>query len=425
MPLKSKSKNWIILIFIISTFVPTFNKSIGSIGIGIVYVITSLAIVVMCLSRGGKLKLHTGRESVSFYFLMISLSWYGIVMLASAIFISDNLIVRDAYDIYRPIAYLLFVIAPFFLVRTERDVQWIQIALVVCFLITCMLAVNQFLRWEDSISLLYTKELNVTTRRLSAPFANPYDMAYFMALILPMAITGLYVSKSFMWLIVAVGSLLILLFTQSRSVMGAVIVQIAIILPLLLSTTKRSLGLVADTTAYAKFKLLIFVIATVAGGVWFWISYSSELGYLLSGFESVLSGQEIGSMTVRKVQLQETINRAAASLPVALFGNGPAKAEMEHVESIYVYFLFRYGITGFIFIFIIPFIISIFNLVISVRCIKYQHEYILVIGLLAWLLALPVASIGNNFTEQVRLSFFYYFAIGFSVRLKTILNNRN
>jgi len=119
------------------------------------------------------------------------------------------------------------------------------------------------------------------------------------------------------------------------------------------------------------------------------------------------------SMSIRQEQFQTALNLAKDNPLVFLFGNGPAKSSMEYVESMYTYFFFRYGVIGFILYFLFPLCLGItllFNILKTIG--KNNKNYPFFLALLLWFLCIPICSIGNNLTEQVRVSFLYYGTLG-------------
>lgn len=97
---------------------------------------------------------------------------------------------------------------------------------------------------------------------------------------------------------------------------------------------------------------------------------------------------------------------------------------MPGLESSYSYFLFRYGLLGFIVIFVSPLVISIYLLLKLIGRTHLQHKELIYTNLV-WLFSLFIASFGSNVTEQYRLSFFYYFIVGFTIRLFALSNMNN
>src|SRR5690606_40364182 len=64
--------------------------------------------------------------------------------------------------------------------------------------------------------------------------------------------------------------------------------------------------------------------------------------YMVEALEKILAGREINSLNIREQQMTFTVQQAQQPM-IFLFGNGPSKDVMELVESIYTYYLFRYG----------------------------------------------------------------------------------
>jgi hypothetical protein len=148
----------------------------------------------------------------------------------------------------------------------------------------------------------------------------------------------------------------------------------------------------------------------------FSISYLIEsFPYLTGQFVKFLNGEGAGgSANARLDQLLFAIDKASNNGFIWVFGNGPAKNEMEYVESIYTYQFYRYGIVGVVLYFIVPLLVCSW---LSWRCMMLvgfkSQDFPIYFALLLWFLTIPLMSIGNNFTEQIRLSFFFYTFVGF------------
>jgi len=103
-----------------------------------------------------------------------------------------------------------------------------------------------------------------------------------------------------------------------------------------------------------------------------------------------------------------------AQNPIILFfGNGPAKSEMQFLESVYVFFFYRYGFIGLLLLYFFPLFTAVLLAFDRLKNLTvYSMAYPFYLSVFLWFLVGPLMMIGNNFTEQVRLSFMYYSIIG-------------
>src|SRR5690606_16187471 len=97
-----------------------------------------------------------------------------------ALFSGFSVVVRDFYEVHRPFLYTFIFCLAFFAFQSYDDFSKIDKYIVIVFIGLAILGLNQYLRVSDSVTDLYTKHHNAMTRRLSAPFINPYDYAYVM-----------------------------------------------------------------------------------------------------------------------------------------------------------------------------------------------------------------------------------------------------
>ena len=102
---------------------------------------------------------------------------------------------------------------------------------------------------------------------------------------------------------------------------------------------------------------------------------------------------------------------------------------MEHVESLFTYILYRYGILGavcFAYIYFSALITAIQNLRYKPADTKMsQSIYHFNISSLLWFLSIPFSAFGGMYIEQPKVSFFFYMIIAFCyvVNFKLLKNN--
>jgi hypothetical protein len=151
--------------------------------------------------------------------------------------------------------------------------------------------------------------------------------------------------------------------------------------------------------------------------------YGDQFRYLIFGIERLLNNDVTSSGQVRIDLMEMALNRASSNLFIFLFGNGPSKAILDNLEAGYAYFIFRYGFSTLLLFFFLPLFISCLCLVKIIR--KKDVETRIYMVVLAWYLSIPFAYFFTNFTEQIRLSFLYYFLMGFSIKSYFLLPGKN
>jgi len=403
------------VMFIYAMVIPTFHFSLGSSGAAIVNGGVLICIVTYFFIKSSA-RDYIGKISLNSYFglyVLILLLFFALIplsMLSGAIFGGISIINRDFFEFQKPLFNLLVFVFAFYSFQTLQSVEKFEKLLLLVFFIVVLIGLNQFLGVFDAFSQLYTKSHNISTRRVSAPFVNPYDYAFFMSFyVLYYLLKVLLTSPRYLLLFFI--ALVFLILPQSRSVAGGGILMIIVLLPVILC----SLGLNFTRFTFHKSIFYLGLILTLL-----LVTFLFTLPYLLDRFP-YLTGQfvrlvesgEIGkSGQIRIEQFYFALSKASNSLVLFVFGNGPAKSEMEYVESIYNYYFYRYGLLGITIYFSTLFLSVFLCLKVLKKITLNSHLSPLFLAVFIWLISVPILSIGNNFTEQVRTSFFFYSIIG-------------
>lgn len=321
-----------------------------------------------------------------------------------------ELIERDFYELYKPFFYILIFIFSFFFFCEHDFLDFFEKALFVVFIIVVVLGLNHYFRVFDFITVLYTKEKNIQSLRVSTPFVNPYDYAFFMTFFV-----YYFFIKSFFYNIkcftLFLISIVMLVLPQSRSVMVGFLIGFFCIMPFLLSFTEFKIKGLIIKKRLLYFYLVFFVMLVLLAIA---VPYLIEnFRYLTGQFIRLIESGDIGnSAGLRVQQFIFALDKGIDNPLILFFGNGPAKDEMEFVESIYNYLFYRYGLISILCYFFVLClaVLQTWKIVRNLR--PNSNGYCLFYTILLWLLTIPLFSIGNNFTEQVRLSFFYYTILG-------------
>lgn len=346
--------------------------------------------------------------SLFLYFIIVSFSS------VNGILYGVQVSLRDIFEFHKPALYILIFLSVHRIIQydaffSDKIHRILKVTLVI---VTIFSVIHIFS--SGSILSVYTKDHNIDTKRLSAPFVNPYDFAFFLSF-LASYFLALGVSKSKKYLLPFLLCLLLISLTQSRSVFFPFV---GLIFPFLFFTV-----FLANYRRFLRLKVerhllsLVFILTCLAVSVFFYISANYEqYAYLISGLLNILESGSLGSAETRIEQFQLAVRFIKDSPATILFGLGPAKSVMEHLESMYSFYLFRYGLFGFFFGFFVPYICSVSALIRKIcgEGIRAE-EFPLNASILVFLMMVPFFSIGNNFNEQVRLSFFYMTLIACSV----------
>tara|TARA_R110002012_G_scaffold78049_2_gene199003 strand:+ start:124552 stop:125802 length:1251 start_codon:yes stop_codon:yes gene_type:complete len=395
-----------------SLFAPPFYDRLGSAGVLAIIVCTiMLCWLSISFFLRGTLPLNTTERKAIFgvfaayfiYFLLLPVS-----SIIGFIFNDFSITIRDLSDIYRPVLYASVFLLTFYSFNSKESFISLEKGLLIVFTGFVLLSVAHLVGFFDPLIAWFTKAHNVKSRRVCAPFINPYDYAFVMSFyIYYFFLKFLYKSWKFIFLLLL--ALLMFVSTQSRSIAVGMLFGLVIITPAMMVLVNfRSLREFKLPKTLIKYNLLLVLSI---------IFFIASVGYLIENYQYLTyefvkiwnnRGQEISAGSTRLEQLNMAIEYATASPLNFFFGNGPAKDVMEYVESIYTFFFFRYGVVGLFTIFIIPYLIALYSLIKILRKLSPAHPlFVFFLAAVIWLLALPVCAIGNNLTEQFRTSFLY------------------
>lgn len=395
-------------------FFPSFESYLGSTGAIIVngLIIALLGFYFLALKRG-QISLQNSSKSFFWLYALIFVAFFVHIlfsMLVGVFFGGISLIFRDIFELHRPLLYFLCFALGYAAFGSRHQVSNFDSLLSWIFGLLVIFGLLQFFKLLEPVSALYTKQSNINSFRVATPFTNPYDYAFVMSFFVFFFFTKVvYRSRWFLFpLFVA---FLMLVLPQSRSVVAGFIVGFFVLMPAILYLVGVNFSRLTISKAFARFCLiftagLIVLVALLPLMI-------DNLYYLTYQFVRLIESGQIGnSAGMRLEQFQFALSKASNPI-IFIFGNGPAKSEMEFVESIYTYQLYRYGVVGLLFYFAVPLCTAIYLAWKVLRSIDRRSEqYPLFLAIIAWLVTLPFMLIGNNFTEQVRVSFFYYSLLG-------------
>lgn len=403
--------------FLYAMAMPTFHVYLGSSGVLVVngmliFGLGSYLLIKHFCGDEAKLSVH----NTAFVFFIVPLLSFllliPISMSVGVIFGDIFVVERDFYEFHKPVLHILVFIFTYLHFSRGDSYKNFEVLLIIIFLLLLLFGLNHFLRIFDFVNELYTKPHNISSKRISVPFVNPYDYAFFMSFFVFYFMFKTLLSKIVYFPLFFL-AIILLLLTQSRSVAAGLTVALFIFVPIAVSLV----GLRITTNKFCMHKGVIYIYVILSVVLFFFLLsiqfWLDNFSYLASLFIKLIETGEISrSGQIRIDQFNFALAKASEHPLILLFGNGPAKAEMEHVESIYNYLFYRYGLVGLILYFSIlsSAIIMCWRII---KLLKLSSTLSpLFLAMLLWLVATPILSIGNNFTEQVRTSFFYYSVIG-------------
>ncbi|NWO07110.1 MAG: hypothetical protein HLX50_15875 [Alteromonadaceae bacterium] len=399
-----------------SLFFPTFSNTLGYSG-AMLIIVGSAAIVTPWLLLKGSKSIFKNASKNESRFILIVLTFFlffsfhiVLSMVVGVIFGDVNLIFRDFYEIHRPVYYALVFLFSFLVFRDLRDFEYFTTGITITFLVVTGFGLFQFFDLNRGFSVLYTKYANIRMGRVAIPFGNPYYYSFFVSFFVLFFFSKIIFS-GFRYVPLFVLSIIMFVLPQSRSVAVGLLLGFFVIIPGLLVILSAPSGSKLYKRYFYGFVFFVLVCFSFLALIPILLE---NFPYLTGQFVRTLSGEGIGSSaSARLDQFLFAVNKAGSNIPLWLIGNGPSKNEMEYVESIYVYQFYRYGLFGLVLYLAIP--ILLFS-ILSWRTMRimgrYNSEYAFHFALVAWFLTIPLMSVGNNFTEQVRLSFVYYSFLG-------------
>jgi hypothetical protein len=171
-----KKLRFLAFVLLSAIAMPTFDSQFGS--AGVILVNGSLIVILatyLLLRNGQSIKMQSKRgKAIAFQYitpiaLMIIL--VQISMFVGLVFGDVNIIVRDFFELYRPILYALTFVFAFQYFSVRWAVVHLERLLVAVFLIVLIFGLNQFFNISESVSVLYVPSrmiaLTLADRRFS------------------------------------------------------------------------------------------------------------------------------------------------------------------------------------------------------------------------------------------------------------------
>jgi len=415
-------------LILISLLLPNFYNYLntsGAILLNGLLILILASLLIIQLKNKILFKSQISKDIFTLYIILLG-SFLLLIPISSfiGIFVNDNIIIlRDFYELHRPVFYLLIFIFMYLSFRDKNLLDKIHIPINIIFGIIVLIGMLQFFRVLPDLTMSYTKLSNHVTRRISAPFPNPYDYGfvmiffsiyYFMQLI--------EIGKKYL-LFFLLASLMVLL-TQSRASFIGLLTTFLVFIPVYLLFYSIKFNPLRIHRRYLF--LIFFLLLTITAGLTIVLVFSDSFLYLIKGIEKIFENPIYnGVTTARWEQIAFIKTQLEDSFATVLLGNGPSKGVMDDVESIYSYFIYRYGLIGLLFGFLIPiFFTAMLSNSMAIKFRDNPQRIGFLLAVTIWLIVVPIISIAGNHTEQIRVSFLHYSLIAFIVAQYTFFTSQ-
>lgn len=356
------------------------------------------------------------KNSITFKKMMVVPCYFIVAipigMMVGIIFNDNKIIIRDFFELHRPFYWIIIFVTSYKFFLKGYDHPSIRKLLIAVFLTCVTMGLFQYFQINFKFLSQYIKQENYYSLRIAAPFPNPYDYGFVMVFFSLYFLNFFLNTRNKMYFMLFAFSGIMILLTQSRSMFGAFALVNLFLVPVFSLFVFGSIM----RGRLTKTDLLIFAIplSVIFFGTLILVNFEDNLKYLFAGFRKIAANPLYNGVTSNRIdQLSEILASIVKNPVTLLFGNGPAKGVLNDVESIYSYYLFRYGVCGLLIGFLLPALYAS-------KCSKmvaktYQRrspQYIFFRSLQLWFLAVPMISLANNHTEQIRVSALYILLIG-------------
>jgi len=420
LPPRPSQMHLYVIIWVFALFFPMFADRLGAAGMGIINGGLISMILLVMLIHGFRIPVFRG-EALAALLICVALVYYFLAVLGTIAFQSTPVVMGDIYELQRPVLHVLCFFLPLVLIRTRQDLAVVERLLIFTFFALLIIAGAQILRLIDPVAVLYTKPFNIQSGRATVPFVNPYDLAFVTTLPAFFFLVRTVVYGRWRDAALFGAGLLLIALTQSRAVFAGFVVGLIVLFPAVLIA--GSVGPLARFRIPARvLRAGAIAVAVISLGAAAVVYIREAFSYLVSGYERVWMGHALNSLNIRLAQLDQTLQLASADWSVALFGNGPGKSMVRNLESTYVFYTFRYGVMGLLLIKLLPIAVVLRELLVTPKVLLTRGRFgPFLLALAMWYLTAPLLSIGNNFAEQVRVSFLFWGLMGVAVRARTLV----
>ena len=160
--------------------------------------------------------------------------------------LSGNILnIRDFFELHRPIYSAIVFTTGYIYFSTKYEIDYVKKFILTFFTITIIIGIVQFLKLVEAPYLFYIKESNFISRRVTAPFPNPYDFGFVMIFFAIYFFHQLYFRLKLLYSFLLILAAVLIIMTQSRNMFISFTLVIVIFAPvslLLFSSTLLNLA---------------------------------------------------------------------------------------------------------------------------------------------------------------------------------------
>ncbi|MGX6591144.1 hypothetical protein [Cetobacterium ceti] len=345
--------------------------------------------------------------------LVIIFCGLGFLYLVAPFFNAES-ILHDYLQIYKPI---LFFLAYLLGRNIEKKNIYKILNILENIYIWQILVVLIYIYMPDGynkIAIFNTKSDNIyRIRRLVGTFSNPYDYAYYLNFMISYFLFKFNFYKRKKYLLLIILGIINIFYSLSRT--GLIILGLNILGVLiykLFSIKKYKIKNIFKILV--KLNLIIVIFFICASKVKDYMYY--KFPYIYFGFYSLFYKgiKNTRSIAVRFEQYKyfdEVIEKNI------FIGLGPCSTRNIYTESMYLLYLFRYGLLGFLYVLYLIYK-GFYNSILAYRRMKKNINIkilILTFGLLN--ITNIISFFTNNYIDQVRNNTMYYLILGLISKL--------
>jgi len=403
------------LIFII--LFPTFDLFDGFFGFSGGTVIFRLIIILLLasffLKYYHKINLINDQHRTfinllfSFFLLFLFLvSW-------SLFYDLDNIIIRDIFELHRPLYYSLIIMISMILwsndILLHKYIIRVLIVIATFEIVLAFLHINR-VNLLQNVLTLYTKKPNAFGYRSTGTFGNPYDYGIVMIFFTFIIFQSYRLEKKYYLAALSILSFIAILLSQSKTAIYVFIFCVFYCILFLIVTHFNVKDL-------SKYFAIIFIV-TALGIVYYQDIYNyfiDQFVYMERAFDIKRLIRKSFQSGNRLYDLFWVIERYKnANILNWLFGLGIGKGIYDDIEFGYALYLYRYGLVGLILYISILFT----GVIISYKAFKkaknsgMKNYNKLFFAYHIWSFGLIIGTFANNFIDQPRITFLYFTFFG-------------
>ncbi|MEC7644151.1 hypothetical protein [Idiomarina sp.] len=400
---------WFHALLLVNFFIPSFNQYLSETGQAGFILVSLLGVTLMSLALLELKVRHKwsfdGFEKFIFFVFFIYM-----MQIAISAFANPSIVVSDFFEFIRPLIYFLATCFGYNLVKYDHlaaediidKVAFYSVAVVLMGILSAFL-LNYGGR---ELMAFYVKHSLIPGRRFVGTFNNPYDFSLLLGLCFPLffarfAYKG-QLSVVFYFAILFLASI----FSQSKNVIGVLGFAFVFCASTYYLFYEKDQARNQNST---NVRILFILGLLVAAGVYFYINFGDQFSYLINGVRGILLGDVDKSTSMRLEQLI-TLKEYLYNNPLMVIsGFGSMKALDIKFESLYMLYIFRYGLLGLFLIFLyslLPFLLCL----LQGQSVNIRNNYRLV--LCVFFASVLVAGVGNNVIDQNRVSIPFFMIWG-------------